>query len=233
MNVGTIVNQEAAIRLINNFNYTGNVGQSEGNTAVQKAQQSVTEAMKMSGQAIAISEMGRQVNELYNELGTGGSQETIEAAREGLRHTMIAMAQNPDNQQMLNFVNAARRYGKAEGVEALQEAFITSNRAQQAGADIRTWWEAFGNLEEPDMQRRFVEESNAILNAEGTQTERAEVLNRFSNTVIEIYREIPEENREETAKALFTQMNEARTLEQKNETLTNFGQERLSEQKII
>ena len=113
-------------------------------TGQVEAQRELEEAQRIVGgfqDVITISEVGRNINELYSELRVEGSEE----AMAGFREMVIEMAESPDPAEALRFVQTAERL--EESGEVFRESFEVAFELQGEDLETREW---FGNIREMD-----------------------------------------------------------------------------------
>ncbi len=230
MNVGN-VNQGMALKLLDTM-YQPASKQIQQST-INNIQQDLTETLKKSGQTIAISTLGKQINELYSELGKEGDDTTIQAARESLRKTITEFAKSPDNKQLLDFMQATKEYARAYGTSGLQEAFETALAANREGVNITEWWNTFSSIGENSLRNSFVNETENILATEESSNSKRTTINNMMETIRNIQTYMPEEEQNNAMADLFNQLKEAQNLEQKNQVMANFREENFSDKGLI
>ncbi len=230
MNVGNIDNQSYAMKLLNSTLQTPTTKQLLN---TDETQQRLTETLKKSGQTIAISQMGKYINDLYSDLGKTGSKDDVEQAREALRQTVVQFAKTPNNQQLLNFVKATKEYSKTFGTQELQRAFNTSLEASQVGVNISEWWNTFSSINDNSLRKEFVNLTEKINQAEASSSMKQRTVNKLLSTINELNNNLPENNRTQALSDMFAQLEVSQNLEQMNQTMATFKEESLGEEGLI
>ncbi len=230
MNVGN-VNQGMVLKLLDTMYQP--VSKQVQQPFINNIQSDLTETLKKSGQTIAISTLGKQINQLYSELGKEGNETTIQTARESLRKTLIEFGRSPDNKQLLNFMQATKEYANAYGTSKLQEAFETALAANREGVSITEWWNTFSSIEQNSLRSDFVNETENILAGEESTYSKGTTINNLMETIRNIQTYLPEKEQNNAMEDLFNQLRGAQNLEQKNQVMTNFKEENFGDQGII
>ncbi len=190
----------------------------------QQAQSSPIDALKKSSQAIAISEMGRQIGELYNNFknAQAGSE-----ALEGFRKAVTEFAGSFDNETLMSFVTTLKNTPNAE------EALVTSTEVIRKGANLKSWWNGFAISERNHLGEPYLRETRSILtSSEAVQAQR-ETLNSLSSTLEETFRKMPSETFRNGVENLFDRLSRATSISEKNNLLTRFREANLTEKGTV
>ncbi len=206
-------------------------------TGVQKAQEETTvNLLKRSSQAVGISEIGRQIGELYRTLQRDDAIAPSDksAALEGLRKTVESFATSPRNEELMNVVMTAKQLAREQSGENLQKAFAMASEVEKTGASLRTWWDAFSGLQDTSLRSAFLEGSQSIARAAGTAQERAETLTTFMETVNNLSKGSPSSPPSNTQLPVFLEgVSNAPSLEEQRAFMVTFGEQTFTNQQLL
>lgn len=189
--------------------------------------------LRNSSQTVRLSETARKLNELYNTLGKVGSDGKNALAQEELRQTIKDFAQSPDNTRMVNFLQSTNRYENTYGPDELQNAFLASTEAAHLGMERSQWWDTFSMMEQPALQRGFVEEALSISTAQNPNQERAQVLDTFAQTIQDVKNRFSQKEGEAALTDMFYRLQNTPSLEEKSATLVAFREKNLSDIGVV
>ena len=194
--------------------------------AAPQHQSNMASLISGSLDSATISTTSKQLGALYNELGNIADPESAAQAKAAFRNALMDQISSPASGGAMDFVVGMTQLAENDAT-TFQNTFITAASLNGQGMDSRSFLDTVVRLEESDLQRAFVNETdNIVNNQEASSVSRQAVYDQFITTVSNaINNSAGTNDYSSTLSNLFEQLGQQNTLQEKSSFMEQYQEE--------